>query len=223
MALYDVIKKKLDELAPKIGKMAAAELRILIEQEFSTAFVSKVLEIYDRELVAHEGRIGDKDPTSPSALRPAFASYLRANASKFFSIGGGQLSLNRSYLEDFGFPSGPGEEETEPLKLLYFYFAGIIGTYGFISVEDYKAFKGRPYNPRWGRFGKGFFIERGAYISVAKSHQNAPKFSEIVSPLSGRSGVDVIQLAFHESTDVMKALIKKAVSKAVENYNKGIT
>ena len=223
MSLYDVVRKKLEELAPKIGRMAAAELKILIEQEFATSFTEKVLEVYDRELVAHEGKIGDKDPTSPSSLRPAFASYLRANVNKFFVISGSQLSLNRSYLEDFGFPAGPDDKETSALKLLYFYFAGIIGTYGFISAEDYKDFKGRPYNPKWGRFGKGFFIERGAYISVAKSHQNAPKFSEIISPLSGRSGVDVIQLAFHESTDAMKVLIKKAVSKAVENYNKGIT
>jgi hypothetical protein len=215
------LEKRLNKLiVPLIKK----ELAKTVQEDFIPHFINKASEVFDRELVAAENSAAKKDPTAPSKLKSTFLTYMSANAKELVIYDGTNIKLNQKYLDDLGFPSGPGKSETDKLRLLFFYFVGIVGSQGFISSELYESFNPVAQSTSVGRFGEGFFIEESVYnkrrAALLKYFKtNIPSFNEIKSPFSGRGPVDVIMMAFQESLPMLRGSVEKATKIVFNRLN----
>lgn len=195
------------EIEALVYKHIYASVQNSIVEHFIPRFADKCIELYDYHFVAHEGNIGDKDPTSPSNLRPHFMSYIRGAAPNLIEYKDNEVVLNDRYYSDLSLGMEPSKTETNHLKLLYFYFVGIIGQYVFIDMETLEKMANKPKDPA-GRFGEGFFMPAKNY----KPKEGMPSLESVKSPLSGRQGVDIIYLAFLELESELREIISKAIS-----------
>lgn len=199
----------------------------VLEFEFVGDYIATFSTVYDQLLVApFEGNMSPNDKTAPSRLKPDVVSYvtqeLKAKVKKLNSKSK-TMSINAIENTVFGFPSGPPRNETDSLKLFYFYLVGTPAEFAFVSIDfidQWKAarnlveFKSGPRRSSGGsalgRFGLGFMVPMDEYKAVYKSSSGLPSPSQARHPFSGAPPIRLFEEVNNRIN--FKSYVEKAVA-----------
>lgn len=177
---------------------------------FVDDYVAQFSLMYDQLLVApYEGRMSQNDKTAPSKLKPYVLTYIKQEvSSKVSYLKSNQkvLSINAIANEVFGFPSGPDRNETDPLKLFYFYLVGTPQDFAFVDAEfidEWRAARNKieygtgPSSKNssgiLGRFGMGFMVPLDEYAAVFKVSNSIPPPGQAKHPFSGSPPIHIFE------------------------------
>lgn len=215
-AIFEFLIKKLE---PRILR----ELLNIMKSSLIPAIEKNLMRVYDSELSAMEPGY---DPAKPSVARAAFRDSIRSSLEQTLEKKSNTVSLSTGNVQDlnldkankgylYSIPKNPG-----PLSWLVFYLEGFIGEYAFITQEVYKklADAGQVNKAnldsfsRWGWYGKGFLIPKGAYLD--RGFHNTVPFEAVRHPFSGVKPTKLFERAM-DSID-FNALVSKAIKKALK-------
>lgn len=161
-------------LEKELVKRFNTALLFVLRRRFVPEYVSAFDKLYDELLVAPYP-IKQEDLTSPDKIKPNIISYItdslnaslsQVDISSKISFGGIEKTI-------IGYPEGPDRQDTDVLKLFYFYVEGTIGDYALITIDflsELDPMRGERY---LGRFGNVFLMPmykfRKMYAAIASS------------------------------------------------------
>lgn len=207
----NIQKEIITKIIDKKLKLIRKNIITIIRDEALPSLITAIMVGYDG--LSDIARSGPDDPTNPTLWRQQFLEKLQQDLVNNFIVTQDTILARIGDKDFLGYNSSGtvDPDDTEPLHWLVFYIEGLIGDWAFVTPEDYRKITGGKYNPKWGRFSKGFMISKQNYMD--EGWNKIISFSQVRHPFSGFSPVDIFNEALNEFS--IRPFIQKAIKTAV--------
>ena len=204
-------KSQLGRIIERRQKLIKENIRDIMRNKALPLLIDLIMKGYDE--LSDRMSVGPDDPTSPARWRLEFLTKLREDLQNNLVLTGDRIITKIGDKDFLGYnPSGTIDpNDTQPLHWLVFYIEGLIGDWAFITPEDYVKITRGKYDPKWGRFNRGFMISKEDYESQGWSR--IIPFDQVRHPFSGFSPLDIFSEALNEFK--IRPFIQKAITAAV--------
>lgn len=222
MAFYEAGVKKLVDI---LYKDIIEELISVMKERLIPAISSNLMRVYDEEIAS---RAPDYDPANPASpeVRGAFQASIMRTLTETLMSNKDTVSISTGDMDELGYghhslaylKDGVGSNPS-PLSWLVFYLEGFIGSYYFITKEDYQELNraGKVSETSlekfssWGWYGNGFLVSTAAYR--ARKFDQVTEVKPKLHPFSGMRPSNLFDHAL-DGVD-FDGMVDEAISRAL--------
>ncbi len=211
----------------KLNKSFSSLLRKNILEVFKTKGKEEILSVflaaYDKLASQEKGEFGPlikgKDPSALENFRHLFVKQISQELDNI-RIEGNSLIIEVGNKNSWGVGrKEPLKGDPETVDFLGFYIDGVVGRFGFITMDHYKL-RRRKINKGLGRFGQGFLISEEDYAKEGWERITNISFQDIIHPISGQppyKGFDLAASSLNFNKYIEEA-VKKSFTEIAQNF-----
>lgn len=215
--LEDLISQLESTLKLKLGRDFEERFKVNLLEELKvngksvllSAFVKQYDLLVAREKSEYGPLVRNSDPSSLEKFRDLFIEQTTKELDSIRIEGDLLLiEIGNKALWGFGREDAPEGPPTS-VDILVYYLEGVVGEFGFLSIDHYQMRRKRV--AKVGRFGEGFLISKEDYEEEGWERITNIKFEEIRHPISGQppfKGFDTIAGSLDFSLFVKEATRK---------------
>jgi len=215
--LISALQPKLRDFSGSVVDLFVKELRSVMRDVAAPEIKNLLMSVYDDLAETEESEMGEairgKDPLSLKRLRSLFERQVSAELESKITVTSEGLEIGLLDEGMLGY-GGTNAGEPEAVDVLNFYIEGVVGEFGFITPQQYKA-RGRRSSKPLGRVGGGFLIPRDRYEAERWSEVTGVSFSQVRHAISNQPPFR----GFHDAIKQInfKSYVEQAVQRIVSS------
>lgn len=173
------------KLRGRLARRVAAKIR----EDAGPVLKTRLLSAYDELTAQERGEFGPavagKDPSALENFRDVFEAQITKEIART-RVQGETIVMEIGEKDAWGLGrSEPPRGSASTVDFLGYYIEGVIGEFGFITIDQYKEKRGEVSS--LGRFGRGFLISRSSYERERWEETTGLSFEDVKHPISGQS------------------------------------